>query len=344
MSTPVVDLHCDLPLYLALAEPMGENRTLDDAKSRCSVPQMREGGVIFQTLAIFAPPMPDSGDFGLREAEVLARTLEHHPHRLRAVRAAGDLEPASPDDASIGVMAALEGGDAFSNPGEPLGETLARFDRMLEVLGPVLYTSLTWVADNRFGGGNGGDQKGLSADGRVMLEYLAERGVPVDLSHACPRLAHDVLDFTYSHGLEIEVLASHSPYAGVLDLPRNLTDDAAREIKSRGGVIGLNVMARYVVGDAPQALVDQMLYAREIGVLEGAQALGADFFCDLDVPPEMRKGEDDPDFFKDFGNSSCYPRLLEAIQEGLAMGDQELAAIAHGNALGFIRRALAAQT
>lgn len=339
MSVPVYDLHCDLAVFLALAPQLGEQRTVYDRRSRCSVPQMREGGVQFQALAIFSPPMPESAAFGLQQAELLARTLERHADAFHWIRSLVDFdEERAEDDERIRVMPAIEGASTIASEGEPLDDAFARFDRLVEVAGPLLYLSLTWVTENRFGGGNS-SEKGIKDDGRVLLDFLAARDLPVDLSHASPRLAHDILDYSYAKDLDLTVLASHSPYAALKDIPRNLPDEVAKEIAARGGVIGLNVMQPYVEGPAPQAFVEQLKHAHELGILE-SQALGADFFCTDDVPPEMRKPNDPDDFFPDFGDSSCYPRLLEALQEGLDFGDDELAAVAHGNARRFIRRVL----
>ncbi|MEO1086454.1 MAG: membrane dipeptidase [Acidobacteriota bacterium] len=339
MSVPVYDLHCDLPIFLALAPHFNETRTIFDLRSRCSVPQMRDGGVAFQAMALFTPPSPESAAFGMQVAETLARTLEKHADSYQWIRSLGDLdEERSSDDQRIRVMAAVEGASTFADDAETLDVAFDRFDRLVEVAGPLLYVSLTWVPENRFGGGNA-SPKGLLDDGRVLLDFLAARGVPVDLSHASPRLAHDILDYSYAKDLDLTALASHSPYAGVRDIPRNLPDEVAKEVASRGGVIGLNVMQPYVEGPAPQAFVDQLKHARELGILD-AQVMGADFFCTDDIPPEMRKADAPDDFFDDFGDSSCYPRLLEALQEGMDFSDEELAAVAHGNADRFVRRVL----
>ncbi|MEM8996786.1 MAG: membrane dipeptidase [Acidobacteriota bacterium] len=338
MPAPVYDLHCDLPIFLALASHFNETRTIFDRRSRCSAPQMREGGVAFQALALFTPPT-ESSAFGMHVAETTARTLEQNADSFQWIRSLGDLdEERASDDPRIRVMAAVEGASTFADDAETLDVAFDRFDRLVEVAGPLLYVSLTWVPENRFGGGNA-SPKGLLDDGRVMLDFLAARSVPVDLSHASPRLAHDILDYSYAKDLDLTVLASHSPYAGVKDIPRNLPDEVAKEVASRGGVIGLNVMQPYVEGPAPQAFVDQLKHARELGILD-AQAMGADFFCTDDIPPDMRKADAPDDFFEDFGDSSCYPRLLEALQEGLDFSDEELAAVAHGNAERFVRRVL----
>ncbi|MEO1370807.1 MAG: hypothetical protein AAFX50_26800, partial [Acidobacteriota bacterium] len=91
MSVPVYDLHCDLPIFLALASHFNETRTIFDRRSRCSVTQMREGGVAFQALALFTPPT-ESSAFGLHVAETTARTLEKHADSYHWIRSLGDLD------------------------------------------------------------------------------------------------------------------------------------------------------------------------------------------------------------------------------------------------------------
>lgn len=334
---PVADLHCDLLAYLVAGEMFGETRTPHDRRSLCALPQMAEGGVAFQGLAIFCLTQKDWSRWGVRQAELFARLLDRERDHVRPVEGASDLDPSDPaGDGRVAVMAAIENGSAFAEEDEPLDQALDRLAMIRRLVGRLLYVGPTWNTENRFGGGCDTDV-GLKDDGRVLLEHLAEHGIAVDLSHASPRLADEVLDRTYADGLAVPVLASHSNYAGVVEGPRQLRDEAAREVARRGGVIGLNLYWPFLSGEPPQCFADQLLYARSIGVAE-AQALGTDFFYPEDIPPALRKEGDD--FYPGFDDASCHPRLLHALESQLELERSELDELAHGRALRFVRRVL----
>ena len=334
---PVADLHCDLLAYLVVGAMRGEQRSIHDDRSRVSLRQLREGGVALQTLAIFVMTAPEWTAIGGQQAEIYARLIEEQAEHLRAVQSTQDLNQVLEADGRIGVIPAVENASAFAEEDEPLDRALARFDQLNRLTGPLLYVSLTWNSANRFGGGNN-SESGLTDDGKALLDFLADRGPAVDLSHASPRLAHDILDYTYAKGLDLPVLASHSPYAAIVDIPRNLADETAKEIAARQGVIGLNLLARFLDGEPADCFVNQLQHARNIGALD-AQVMGADFFYEGDLPgfdPETAEQE----FHPGYGDASCYPRLLEHLQGGLDLGPEELADLAWGRIDRLARRIL----
>ncbi|MEM8929610.1 MAG: membrane dipeptidase [Acidobacteriota bacterium] len=330
----VADLHCDLLAYLLVGELTDESRSPLDTRALCSLPQLRDGGVGLQVMAIFTLTEKDWTRFGIREAELFATMLDEHDQLVRPVRSAADLGA----DERVGLMAAIENASAFAEEDEPLDDAFARFETVEKLAGPLLYVSMTWNTENRFGGGNASDNVGLKPDGRVLLDFLAEQRTSIDLSHTSPRLADDILDYTAKMGLDLPVLASHSVYAGVKDIPRNLRDEAAREVAERGGVIGLNLLRSFVEGEASDAFVRQLRHARDLGVLDRAQVLGTDFFYRLDIPPEQLKDEDD--FFPEYGDATCHPRLLRDLGEAFELDAEALADLAHGRAYRFVERVL----
>jgi microsomal dipeptidase-like Zn-dependent dipeptidase len=300
---------------------------------------MAEGGVCFQGLPLFCLTQPGWSRWGMRQAELFAEMIERQEDHVRPVTTADDLDPERPaGDGRIALMAAIENASVFAEEDEHLDEALGRLEQILRLAGPLLYLGLTWNSENRFGGGCD-SEKGLKDDGRVLLAHMAEHGIALDLSHASPRLAHDLLDFTYAKGLDLPVLASHSNYAAVVEGPRHLPDEPAREIARRGGVIGLNVLRRFLVGEPPDCFANQLAHAEQLGIGE-AQALGTDFFYPDDIPPALRKGDGGEDFHPGFDDISCHQRLLRAIEEAREMEQSELHELAHGRVLRFVRRVL----
>ena len=335
----VADLHCDLLAYLVVGEMQGLKRTPNDALSRASLPQMRQGGVALQTLAIFVTSRPGWSAIGHKQAEIYARLVETYDQDVRPVRSMADLAA----DERIGLVAAVENASAFADEDASMDEVLKGYERIRALTGPLLYVSLTWNGENRFGGGVPMDEtteaKGLKPDGKVLLDYLAEKGPAVDLSHTSPRLAHDILDYIYAKGLDLPVLASHSPYRSLVDIQRNLGDVEAKEIAARGGLIGLNLLGRFLKGEPPHCFVDQIRHAQELGVL-GAQAMGADFFYEGDIPD--RPADAGEEFHPGFADASCYPSLFSALQEELELDDAVLDDLAWNHFESFLPKVLPA--
>src|SRR5580704_6472431 len=76
----IIDLHCDLLSFLT--EQPG--RTVNDSLSRCSLPQMVEGRVKVQTLALFAQAGPSSIQRGEQQAAAFLQLLTTPPFALIA--------------------------------------------------------------------------------------------------------------------------------------------------------------------------------------------------------------------------------------------------------------------
>lgn len=109
----------------------------------------------------------------------------------------------------------------------------------------IRFLMLTWNHSNILACGSAvsltADDTGLTAYGREFLKECGKLGIAVDLSHASFQTMKDVL--RYYDG---PVFASHSNFYAVTKHCRNLPDDVVREIKNRGGFIGLNTYLPFV--------------------------------------------------------------------------------------------------
>lgn len=328
MSVPIVDLHCDLLHYL-VDKP---GRSADDTAPRCGLPLLKEGGVVLQVMAIFTITGPQSVALGTAQGEVFEQLLRSRQDVLLV----DGLQTLArlPVAGRVGVVAAVENASGFCAEDEPLAAGLERFEALVQRVRRVLYVSLTWNGENRFGGGNSTDA-GLKADGRRLLERLAGRGIALDLSHACHRLASEALEHIDAAGLDLPVMASHSCFQALCDLPRNLPDDIAREIITRGGVIGLNFMRRFLGPGGSDAFAAHVEHAL---ALHGAASygFGADFFAAEDLP--SAHAHELPFFPPGFDDARCYPRLLDLLGDRLPAAAPHLADLAHGNVLRYVSR------
>lgn len=323
MIFPIVDLHSDLLSYLRHEK----GRSPDDPASRSSHPDLVSGRVIIQTLAIFTQTGPRSIDHAHLQLMHFCQLI--NSSRFASFDAHLTLTPSS----CVHLVAAYENASGFALEQEPLEDVFSRLENNLKLLGRILYISLTWDGENRFGGGIG-SPAGLKEDGKRLLEWMNGRRIAIDLSHASDTLAHEIIAHIDQHKLSIPLLASHSNFRSITPLPRNLPEDIAREIIRRKGLIGLNFFAPFIHESDPYVLCRHVEYGLKLGG-EAALSFGADFFCDSDIDLQKKYGSS-PFFFDMFANSSSYPRVLEMLQQELSLKEATLHNIAHRNALSFL--------
>jgi membrane dipeptidase len=217
----VFDGHTDVPTRL-LEAPCALRRGCPGG--HVDLPRLRAGGVSGLVFALFVPPQL-SAEEGLAHAE--------HLHELAAAQlAAGELEaagsPAELDAAvgrgAVGVVFALENGRPLVVPGA-LERLLARGVRLV---------TLTHIATHEWCDAAGDEEVhgGLAPAGEEIVRELNRRGVVVDVSHVSDRAVAHVLAVSAA-----PVIASHSSARALCDHPRNVTDELARAIVARRGLV-----------------------------------------------------------------------------------------------------------
>jgi microsomal dipeptidase-like Zn-dependent dipeptidase len=275
----IIDLHNDLLTYLALSD----SHRPDEA-SCCSARQLREGGVGCQVLPVFSETVEGS-------EKTLKKQLDCFN---QLVMCNSDDFSISGSPGTIKILWAIEGVSSFLGEDESLDVGISRLRKASKQFGPPVYVSLTWNGENRCGGGVGID-KGLTDDGKTIIEALDAK-TALDLSHASDQLAHDIVEYTPRF-----LIASHSNFRSVLDVPRNLPKEIAQEIVKRGGLIGLNLIQPFV-GTSEANFFDHIEYALSRG-WEEALCFGADFYS-LKIVPENLKEKMQGHFFPSWENPS----------------------------------------
>ncbi len=319
MDLPIADLHCDLLSYL---ESFPSHRTADDPESQCSIPLLKQGGVIFQVLAIYTETGNQSVQKCENQVSLAQKLLQSRSTKIFPLqRHAQLLKP-------LTVAIAIENGSGILEEGEKFELCFKRVEQIQEKL-PLLYISFTWNSENRFGGGNE-SQVGLKREGEILLDFLDKRGIAIDLSHTSDRLAHDIFNYIDKKKLQIQPIASHSNFRKITNNPRNLPDEIARELIRRKGVIGINFL-RSLIGDEPADFITHIQHGIDLGGKD-ALCFGADFFGEIDTPSEYVKLL--PFYFPGFNNSSCYPRLLDMLQSKFSKDFLE--SLAHKNLARFL--------
>ena len=272
------DLHCDLLRYLELDDKF----TPYDDISNCSINQLLKGNVKKQVLALFVPTEKGS-------------TLSCQKQLKRFF--------SLPKLDNLQFFLAAENASCFFEENEPVQ---IGFERIEKVHEHILYLTMCWKHENRFGGGNC-TNVGLKPDGKLLLKWLNKKNIAIDMSHTSDKLAFDIIDFLEKNNLQIRVIASHSNFRKECNHERNLPTDIAKYIIQKKGLIGL-VLLKDFVGKSINNIIDHIEYGLSLSA-DNTLALGTDFFYkDL----KEIKQTSNP-YFDNFENSSCLTKLKEIL-------------------------------
>lgn len=143
------------------------------------------------------------------------------------------------DNALPSAMFTIEGG----------GGLLADSDELFTFYKAGLRVmSLAWDTNELASASSDENDEGLTDEGIRMAKRCAELGITVDVSHLSDKSFYDILKY-----YPLPIIATHSNFRDVCPHKRNLTYEMAREIVSRGGVIGLNLYPEFVKSENAKA-------------------------------------------------------------------------------------------
>jgi microsomal dipeptidase-like Zn-dependent dipeptidase len=324
---PTVDLHSDLLSFL-VDHP---SKKVEDPASRASYPQMKQGNIALQALTFFTPSKPGAHLYAKRQIEALKILLDNEPDKYRLWDPNAGLDTIK----AIQVVPAFENAYALCEEAEPLQKGLSFLSDVHKTFKHILYISLTWDLENRFGGGCG-SKAGLKEDGKSLLQWMDGKKIAVDLSHASDYLASDILDFLSQKSLQVPVIASHSNMRSIHPKERNLPDWLVLEILNRQGIIGLNFFAPFI-GSNFEQIQDHVEHLFSLGG-KNHLCFGGDFFLFEDFDYLMNKYQTNVPFFSEFSNASCYPLALQFLQKALSLTSSDLQAIAFDNFLNYAKK------
>lgn len=320
MSTINIDLHCDLLVYL-----MNPHATIDDREIGCSLPFLKEGNVKLQVMAIFSPTMKGSTYFGNEQSRIFSELVQNDNFYL--FNKIDDLNIGNTN--KTGIIAAIENASGFCEEDESLDQGFKNLEKIIEKTQKILYIGMTHHAENRFGGGNF-SEAGLKDDGKVLIDYLADKNIVIDLAHTSDALAFGILDYIDKKSYKIPVFASHSNFRQVCCHNRNLPDELVQEIIRRKGLIGINFVKDFLGNSNSENLYRHIEYGLKSGA-ENFLAYGGDFFYDKNHPDKSRY----PFFFNEFENSTAYNSINKRLSENFSTEIMEK--ISHKNAIEFLK-------
>jgi membrane dipeptidase len=323
MNLPIIDTHCDILSYLAKIPNAAPDKTEDIA---CAIPLMEKGNVKMQVCAIYTDVSTGSMEIARKQAFKYREMLMTYANRV--CQADGDFLSNLENQTKIGLVTAIENAAGLANEKADISKAFEQLDSLIQLTGRMAYISLTHHTENRFGGGNYTEGIGLKEDGKRVLDYISGKKIAIDLSHTSDMLAEGILNHLDTSKLDIPVIASHSNFRSIWNHKRNLTDEFAKEIIHRKGIIGVNFLRAFLDDKNPERILDHILHGFEIGA-EEQMCFGADFFYTKDFPDKNRF----PFYFPVVENASKYPSLLEILSQQLSK--QQLEKLAFGNCQRF---------
>lgn len=322
MKKSVIDIHCDLLIYLTES-----NSNIDNKDLGCSIPYLKEGNVKLQVMAIFAPTEPNSHKLGIKQSEIF-HDLNLKEERLYAIQKQ-HLKSLNNRD-NIGMLASIENASAFCNENITIKEGFENLEIIRNNVGNLFYIGFTHHTENRFGGGNY-SSTGLKNDGKALIDYLDNKNIAIDFSHTSDNLAHDILNYIAKQNVNVSIIASHSNYRSVFDHSRNLPNEIAQEIINKKGLIGVNFLRAFVNDENPNALQKHIEYGIKLGA-QNSICYGADYFYHKSYPDKTRM----PFNFKEHENATCYQKISSKVEEkfGLEIADN----FSYKNVTNFLKR------
>jgi membrane dipeptidase len=223
----------------------------------------------------------------------------------------------------LGLVISMESADPILDPGQ-----LADWQQSgVRVVGPAHY------GPGRYAGGTG-TELGLTPDGALLLKEMQQLGVLLDLTHLSDQAFWQALD-SYAG----PVLASHNNCRALVPHQRQFDDAQLRAIIARQGVVGAafdNWMIRpgWVRGardNRPVGMahvVDHIDHVCQIAGNSRHAAIGSD----LDGGFGREQSPHDLDTIADL-------QRLAGLLAGRGYGEDDIAAILHGNWLRLLRQA-----
>ena len=309
MDIKLIDLHCD-----TLDRCTHEGLTLNSPMLDFSLAKRPEHLRVCQAAAIFIDSKYTGKEAQVRfmmACDVLKREEKKHAEKLTLLRDLNDIS-ARLDENPVALFLAVEGGSV-------LGGEIEWVDKLHQM--GVKMLTLTWNGENEICGGVGSD-KGFTAFGRRVVARMEELGMIIDASHLNDRSFWQLCELAQK-----PFCASHSNSRAVCGHPRNLTDNQFREIKRRGGVVGLNYYRNFITEGGQTNTIDDLLrhlhHFLELGG-EDTVALGSDF-----------DGADLPGYLDGVGK---LPGLIDAAQRS-GIGSETVHKLIFGNAARFLEAA-----
>ncbi|MCZ2257737.1 dipeptidase [Sporosarcina sp. G11-34] len=258
-----IDLHCDV--LLRLYDSKGKVKFKNASELDANYEKLKKGEVHVQAFAIFIDPDTKSDEkfqAALDQIHYFYTDVIGNNPNMKVLKSWSDFDELQ--EGEIGAFLTLEGVDAIGNDLQKL--------TILHELG-VISIGLTWNNANLAADGVGEKRAaGLTMFGREIVQFNNEHKILTDVSHLSEQAFWDVMD-------EADYpIASHSNSKTLCNHVRNLTDEQAKAMFEKGGLI-------HVVYNPP--------FVKEEGEVSIAELIEhIDHFCSLGGIKQIGLGSD----------------------------------------------------
>jgi membrane dipeptidase len=210
-------------------------------------PRARQGGLDVGFMSIYTSPEEDAAGKAWQVANTQIDAVEalagRHPDKFSIVRSPRDVDRLRKGDH---VLLAL----GMEN-GAPIGDDLGQLQRFFDR--GVRYITLAHSANNRLADSSYAIEKkwhGLSPFGKQVVAEMNRLGIMVDASHISDEAIRDVLAAS-----KAPVIASHSSLRHFTPgFERNISDELAKAVAAKGGVIQLAFGTGFVNREAAASM------------------------------------------------------------------------------------------
>lgn len=177
---------------------------------------------------------------------------------------------------------------------------------------------------------------GLSAFGREVLDRLQEFGSIVDLAHISDAGFTDVLE-----RYDGPIMCSHACARALCGHPRNVTDEQARLLAERGGLIGVCFFGEFLDRDPARRTLDRVVdHVEHLVEVAGADhvALGPDWLdYAADVLADLSGPSGSVDVHSGFPSELPGPAALPRVFAALKRRGLPAEKVLYGNAIASLR-------
>ncbi len=223
----ILDSHTDTPMHFAEGFDLAHNKI-----TQVSIQKMERGLVDAAVMAAYLPQgsRDDEGrekayEYALLRLNMLHDLVEKESKRATIASSAEQIYQAKRTGRKA-IIPAIE--NAYA-----LGLDLKRLEEFKKL--GVVYITLCHNGDNDYCDSaslSQGEHQGLSKLGKKLLAEMNRLGIMVDVSHASDQSIEDALELS-----KAPIIASHSSARALCSHPRNLSDELAKAIAAKGGVV-----------------------------------------------------------------------------------------------------------
>lgn len=281
------------------------------------IPRLKESGVKLIVCCVYALwrlPHKDCFEAAKAQIAMFEEWLAEHAEIFEQAKNPADVERIV-GAGKIAVVLALEGGHHLADR----LETLDHFHKA-----GIFYVTLVHFLNNAVA------ESSLFADwtpepplrpfGREVISEMNRLGLAIDVAHCSEAAFWEVMEHT-----KVPPLYSHGGAREICDHHRNLTDDQARAIAEKGGLMGLILFPKYLRRHALWGKMDDVIHHLEHWMkVAGPEALALG--SDMSGVMVVRE-------IKDY---SGMPILREAIVKNF--GEPLARKILFDNALNYMKR------